>query len=74
MKTKNGLYIRFKVSEISEMKKTSVGVRGIKLKNDDVVDAVAIGSTKSYIGDFPFTSIKLTKRDGVGVKKSLTSP
>ena len=29
------------------------------------------GSTE--ISNIPFTSIKLTKRDGVGIKKSLTS-
>ena len=73
MKTNNGMYIRFKLSEVSEMKKASVGVRGIKLKNGDTVTDVVIGVGKDTIGDVVFTSIKLTKRDGVGTKKSLTS-
>ena len=73
IKTKDGMFIRFKISEISEMKKTSVGVRGIKLKNDDVVVSAKIGTTKAEIDGISFTAIKLTKRDGVGIKKSLTS-
>ena len=73
MKTNNGMYIRFKLSEVSEMKKASVGVRGIKLKDGDIVTDIVIGVGKDTIGDVVFTSIKLTKRDGVGTKKSLTS-
>lgn len=73
LKTKNNIFIRFKIDEISEMKKTSVGVRGIKLKGEDVVEKIKIGNTKTEISNIPFTSIKLTKRDGVGIKKSLTS-
>ena len=73
MKTNNGMYIRFKLSEVSEMKKASVGVRGIKLKDGDTVTDIVIGVGKDTIGDVVFTSIKLTKCDGVGTKKSLTS-
>ena len=69
MKTKNNVYIRFKVSEISEMKKTSIGVRGIKLRDGDIVESVVVGTTKSEINNILFTNIKLTKRDTVGTKK-----
>lgn len=70
LKTKNNMYIRFKLSEISKMKKTSVGVRCIKLKDDDIVVEVKTGVPRDKIGEIDFSSIKLTKRDGCGTKKS----
>ena len=70
LKTKNNMYIRFKLSEISKMKKTSVGVRCIKLKDDDIVVEVETGVPRDKIGEIDFSSIKLTKRDGCGTKKS----
>ena len=36
----NGYFLRFHSSEISEMKKTAIGVRGIKLQKNDVVETV----------------------------------
>ena len=72
IKTKDNFFIRFKISEISEMKKTSIGVRGIKLKDDDKVVSANIGNTKSKIGELPFNTIKITKRDNFGTKKALT--
>ena len=73
--TKNGYFIRFKTSEISEMKKTSNGVRGIKLKDDDVVNICCTGSSSdNFIVDekeYPFSKIKLSKRDGIGTKSKL---
>lgn len=70
LKTKNNMYIRFKLSEISKMKKTSIGVRCIKLKDDDIVVEVKTGVPRDKIGKIDFSSIKLTKRDGCGTKKS----
>lgn len=69
MKTQGGMYIRFKISEVSEMKKASVGVRGIRLKAGDTVTHISIGVGKTTVDDVLFSSIRLTKRDGVGTKK-----
>jgi len=73
--SKNGYFIRFKVDEISEMKKTSNGVRGIKLKDNDTIINCFIGNSfDNFIIDekeYPFTKIKLSKRDGVGTKTKL---
>ena len=73
--TKNGFYLRFKISEISEMKKVSVGVRCIKMKNDDNLKDVVIGNSHSnfYLDEkeIPFSKIKLAKRDGVGTKSKI---
>ncbi len=40
IQTEGGYFLRFHGSEISEMKKTAVGVRGIKLQKNDVVEHV----------------------------------
>ena len=40
MQTQGGYFLRFHGSEISEMKKTASGVRGIKLQKNDVVENV----------------------------------
>lgn len=40
MQSANGYFLRFHSSEISEMKKTAIGVRGIKLQKNDVVEQV----------------------------------
>lgn len=73
--TQNGYFIRFKTDEISEMKKTSNGVRGIKLKDDDTIKYCFVGNSKSnFIIDeieYPFSRIKMSKRDGVGTKSKL---
>ena len=70
--TNNGYFIRFKTDEISEMKKTSNGVRGIKLKENDIVDKCFIGDSKdNFIIDeveYPFSKIKISKRDKIGTK------
>ena len=38
IQTANGYFLRFHSSEISEMKKTAIGVKGIKLQKNDVVE------------------------------------
>ena len=40
IQTEGGYFLRFHSSEISEMKKTAVGVKGIKLQKNDVVEHV----------------------------------
>ena len=67
--TENKFFIRFKIDEISKMKKTSVGVRCIKLSDGDNVKNVKIGTTKDNIDGIEFKNIKLTKRDCAGTRK-----
>ena len=40
LQTEIGYFLRFHGSEVSEMKKTAVGVKGIKLQKNDLVEAV----------------------------------
>ena len=72
LQTENGFFLRFAVSEISEMKKISVGVRGMKLGSGDFIRAVHYLSegeekvvTEGEIG-IPLSSIKIKGRDGKG--------
>ncbi len=70
IQTKNGMFLRFLLDEISEMKKNSRGVRGIKLEKDDELEALYL------IGDNPVVEykkkevhlnrLKIGKRDGKG--------
>lgn len=75
IKTKNGMWIRFKSLEISEKKRNAVGLVGILIKDDDIVENVYYGNAKSsFLTDsteYPFTRIKLTKRAGIGTKAKL---
>lgn len=75
IQTKNGIFLRFSLDEISEMKKNSRGVRGIKLEKDDELEALYL------IGDNPVVEykkkevhlnrLKIGKRDGKGSKVRL---
>ena len=75
--TNDGYYIRFSLDEVSEMKKTSVGVRGMKLNGDAAVDAVFfenVGGESTFCyrdKQIEFAKIKLTGRDGKGTKLRL---
>ena len=75
--TNDGYYIRFSLDEVSEMKKTSVGVRGMKLNDDAAVDAVFfenVGGESTFCyrdKQIEFAKIKLTGRDGKGTKLRL---
>ncbi len=69
-----GFFLRFSLEEIPEKKKNAVGVRGMKLSDDDSLDAVyymnyADERTIEYHDrQMPLTHVKLTKRDGKGTK------
>jgi len=75
IQTKNGMFLRFSLDEIPEMKKNSKGVRGIKLEKDDELEALYL------IGDNPVVKykekevhlnrLKIGKRDGKGSKARL---
>lgn len=75
IETKEGYYIRFGIDQIPEKGKAAVGVRGIRLKDGDRVTGVYTGTGESCFphGDteVSFSRIKLTKRDGRGVRARL---
>lgn len=74
--TKNGLFIRFKQEEIPEQKKTSVGVIGIRMADEDTImysksssntsDLISIEDKLVEIG-----KIKMMKRGGRGTKSKI---
>ncbi len=74
IQSKNGYFLRFGIDEIPEKKKAAVGVRGIKLKDGDSVEAVYClnyndPTTIEYKSkQLELNKIKLGKRDGNGVK------
>jgi len=74
LQSKGGYFLRFPISEISEMKKTAVGVRGMKLSDKDSIDAVYYTSnTDLTMIDYKSRSIMLNSlkgahRDGKGTK------
>ena len=73
----DGYFIRFPIDEISELKKTAVGVRGMKLNNGAEVDSVfyenVSGENAFTFRDkkIEFAKIKISKRDGKGTKLRL---
>lgn len=75
LQTANGYFLRFDGAEISEMKKNSKGVRGMKLERDDELenlylvneDQVAVYKKK----EIQLGRLKVAKRDGKGTKVRL---
>ncbi len=74
LQSKEGYFLRFSIEEIPEKKKAAVGVRGIKLKAGDSLEAVYClnyndQTTIEYKSrQLELNKIKLGKRDGSGVK------
>ncbi len=74
LQSNDGFFLRFPIEEIKEQKKTSVGVRGMKLSDKAFVEAVyfsqnAVEQTIEYKGKtLELNKIKLGKRDGKGTK------
>ncbi|MBT1248255.1 MULTISPECIES: DNA gyrase subunit A [unclassified Thermosipho (in: thermotogales)] len=76
--TKNGMSIRFSISEVRTMGRSAMGVTGIKLsKNDEVVSSTLLSDEKNYIltvtryGYGKLTEIsqyRTQKRAGLGIK------
>ena len=77
LQSKEGYFLRFGLEEIPEKKKTAVGVRGMKLGEKDVVEAVYYLTTEeepeiSYREkNVDIHRIKLQKRDSKGTKLRL---
>ena len=75
LQTQGGYFLRFHGSEISEMKKTAVGVKGIKLQKNDVVENVYLfeegKETKVIYKDKELTlnRLKQSSRGGTGNKQ-----
>ena len=74
MQSREGFFLRFNIEEIAELKKTAVGVRGMKLGNNDCVENVYYSSQFSDAvieyrdKQIDLNKIKLTKRDTKGTK------
>ncbi len=74
MQSKDGYFLRFPVEEISEMKKAAVGTKGMKLGEQDYLEAVyytqnTIGQTIEYKGKkIELNKLKLGSRAAKGVK------
>jgi len=74
LKSKEGFYLRFDINEIPDKGKTAIGVRGMKLGANDLIESVYYlnGYEDQIIKDddkeISLSSIKITKRDGKGSK------
>ncbi|AEH50288.1 DNA gyrase subunit A [Pseudothermotoga thermarum] len=78
MATKNGMAIRFSMSEVRPMGRAAMGVKGIELReNDEVVGMVSIPNenceiltvtTKGFGKRTPVAEYRLQNRGGIGIK------
>ena len=74
LQTENGYFLRFLSEEVSEKKKTAIGVRGMKLQKNDVVESVYLFEEGTEIKvpykekEVTLNRLKLAKRDGTGTK------
>lgn len=74
LQSKNGYFLRFDTDEISELKKTAVGVRGMRLGTDDYIENIhycqpGSDGTISYKDKkIPINKLKVNKRDTKGTK------
>lgn len=74
LKSANGFFLKFDVEEIPDKKKNAVGVRGMKLGDDDFIeDVYYTKADESLVIDYKnkpldLTKMKTAKRDGKGTK------
>ena len=74
LQSKNGYFLRFDTDEISELKKTAVGVRGMRLGTDDYIENVyycqpnSEGTIPYKDKNVPINKLKVNKRDTKGTK------
>lgn len=77
LQTANDYFLRFPSSEVSEKKKSAIGVRGIKLQKNDVLEHVYLfeegtESKIQYKGkEITLNRLKTARRDGVGNKQRI---
>ncbi len=73
LRTAGGMFLRFAMDEIPEMKKNSRGVRGIRLEEQDELEQVYFVSQEPVITykkkEVHLNRLKVAKRDGKGTKK-----
>ncbi len=77
LRTQKGFFLKFALDEVSEMKKTAIGVRGIRLSAGDALTDIYL-TTKDdpYIilideKDFSLNQIRINHRDGKGSKPKI---
>ena len=74
LQTNDGIFLRFPIKEVPEMKKTTLGVKGIKLNKDDFVSNVYLldvgdNEVVEYKGKkVELRKLKIGKRGTKGVK------
>ena len=74
LQTHDGYFLRFSLEEIPEKKKGAIGVRGMKLSEQDYVEAVyytASASDQTILyknKNLELNKLKLGRRDSKGVK------
>ncbi|MBR4085295.1 MAG: DNA topoisomerase 4 subunit A [Lachnospiraceae bacterium] len=74
LQSREGYFLRFPIDEIPEKKKAAIGVRGMKLSENDELEAIYYTQNGLEV-EIPYKSknlilntIKLGKRDGKGIK------
>ena len=77
IQTVNGYFLRFPASEVTEKKKTAIGVRGIALQKKDEVNAVTVfgdgTDAKAYYKEkeISLNRLRIGSRDTQGVKQRI---
>lgn len=76
LQTIKGYFLRFPLTEISEMKKNSKGVRGMKLEVEDELEHLYLVNEDPVISykkkEIQLNRLKTAKRDGKGTKVRLS--
>ena len=76
LQTKKGMFLRFPLREIPEKKKGAIGIKGIKLADDDIVEKVYLmDAGDNMVVEFKGKEIELrklktTKHGAKGTRKS----
>ena len=74
LQSHGGCFLRFLAQEVSTMKKTALGVRGMKLADDDYLEhAYLLAGHQEYTisyhdKEYALNKVRLAKRDTKGIK------
>ena len=74
LQSHGGCFLRFQTQEVSTMKKTALGVRGMKLADDDYLEhAYLLAGHQEYTisyhdKEYALNKVRLAKRDTKGIK------
>lgn len=72
LRNRNGKILKISVSEVPLLKKNSIGVKGMDLKDSELEDAFLVNNTDSFIlndSEIKVSTIKASKRGGTGYQK-----